>query len=107
MAHEVEITNDNFDTEVLNSNIPVLVDFWAEWCGPCKMIDPIVEELAESYDGKLKVATVNVDDVGDIAARYGIVSIPTLLVFKGGEIVNKQVGAVPRPAIENLFKEYV
>jgi len=107
MAHEVEITNDNFDTEVLKSDIPVLVDFWAEWCGPCKMIDPIVEELAESYEGKLKVGTVNVDDEGDIAARYGIVSIPTLLVFKGGEIVNKQVGAVPRPAIENLFKEYV
>ena len=107
MAHEVEITNDNFDTEGLKSDIPVLVDFWAEWCGPCKMIDPIVEELAESYEGKLKVGTVNVDDEGDIAARYGIVSIPTLLVFKGGEIVNKQVGAVPRPAIENLFKEYV
>lgn len=107
MAHEVELTKDNFDTEVLKSEIPVLIDFWAEWCGPCKMIDPIVEELAESYEGKLKVGTVNVDEEGDIAAQYGIVSIPTLLVFKNGDIVNKQVGAVPRQTIEGLFKEYV
>jgi thioredoxin 1 len=107
MAHEVTLTADNFDTEVLQSDIPVLIDFWAEWCGPCKMISPIVEELAGSYDGKLKVGKVNVDEEGDIASQYGIISIPTLLVFKNGEIVNKQVGAVPRPAIEALFKEFV
>lgn len=107
MAHEVTLTADNFDTEVLQSSMPVLIDFWAEWCGPCKMISPIVEELAGSYDGKLKVGKVNVDEEGDIASQYGIISIPTLLVFKNGEIVNKQVGAVPRPAIEALFKEFV
>jgi thioredoxin 1 len=107
MAHEVTLTTDNFDTEVLKSNVPVLVDFWAEWCGPCKMVEPVVDELAEAYDGKLKVGKVNVDDAGDIASRYGIVSIPTLLIFKGGEVVNKQVGAVPRPALEALFKEFV
>ncbi len=107
MSHEVELTNDNFDAEVMKSDTPVLIDFWAEWCGPCKMIDPIVEELAEAYEGKIKVGKVNVDEQGDIAAKYGIVSIPTLLVFKDGEIVNRQVGAVPRPTIEGLFKEFV
>lgn len=107
MANEVTLTNDNFETEVLQSDKPVLIDFWAEWCGPCKMVDPVVKELAESYEGKLKVGKVNVDEQGDIASRYGIVSIPTLLVFKGGELVNRQVGAVPRPTIEGLFKDLV
>ncbi|HUX22253.1 MAG TPA: thioredoxin [Spirochaetia bacterium] len=107
MAHEVTLTAENFDTEVLQSDVPVLIDFWAEWCGPCKMISPIVEELAGSYEGKLKVGKVNVDEEGDIASKYGIISIPTLLVFKNGDIVNKQVGAVPRPSIEALFKEFV
>ena len=107
MAHEVTLTTENFESEVLKSDLPVLIDFWAEWCGPCKMISPIVEELAEAYAGKLKVGKLNVDEEGDIAAQYGIISIPTLLLFKDGELVNKQVGAVPRPAIEGLFKDLV
>ena len=107
MAHEVTLTVDNFEAEVLKSALPVLIDFWAEWCGPCKMISPIVEELAEAYAGKLKVGKLNVDEEGDIAAQYGIISIPTLLLFNKGDLVNKQVGAVPRPAIEALFKDLV
>ncbi len=107
MAHEVTLTTENFESEVLKSDLPVLIDFWAEWCGPCKMISPIVEELAEAYEGKLKVGKLNVDEEGDIAAQYGIISIPTLLLFKDGELVNKQVGAVPRPTIEALFKDLV
>jgi len=90
----VEITNKNFESEVVKSDIPVLVDFWAEWCGPCKVIAPIVEELSNELDGKLKVAKVNVDDAQELASQFNIMSIPTLLVFKGGEPVEMIVGAV-------------
>ncbi len=107
MSTEVTLSSDNFQTEVLNSPVPVLVDFWAEWCMPCKMIAPAVEELAKSYSGRLKVGKVNVDDEGDLAAEYGILSIPTLLVFKDGQMVRQQVGALPRPAIEAMVKEYL
>lgn len=95
MAKTVEITDANFE-EVISSEKPVLVDFWAEWCGPCKMIGPVVEELASDYDGRAVVAKVNVDENPDVSAKFGIRSIPTLLVFKNGEIVDKQVGAVPK-----------
>jgi len=95
MSKPIEITDDNFE-EVINSEKPVLVDFWAEWCGPCKMIGPIVEELAGEYDGKAVVGQVDVDANPQVSAKFGIRSIPTLLVFKGGEIVDKQVGAVPK-----------
>ncbi|MEO1051629.1 MAG: thioredoxin [Bacteroidota bacterium] len=95
MSKTVEITDTNFE-EVINSEKPVLVDFWAEWCGPCKMIGPVVEELATDYDGKAVIAKVNVDENPNVSAKFGIRSIPTLLVFKGGEIVDKQVGAVPK-----------
>jgi len=95
MSKPIEITDDNFE-EVINSEKPVLVDFWAEWCGPCKMIGPIVEELAGEYDGKAVVGKVDVDANPQVSAKFGIRSIPTLLVFKGGEIVDKQVGAVPK-----------
>lgn len=95
MAKTVEITDSNFE-EVISSEKPVLVDFWAEWCGPCKMIGPVVEELASDYDGKAVVAKVNVDENPNVSAKFGIRSIPTLLVFKNGEIVDKQVGAVPK-----------
>ncbi|HHP7240125.1 MAG TPA: thioredoxin [Cyclobacteriaceae bacterium] len=98
MAKPVELTDTNFD-EVVNTEKPVLVDFWAEWCGPCKMIAPIVEELADEYDGKAIVGKLDVDTNPEVSAKYGIRSIPTLLVFKNGEIVDKQVGAVPKTVL--------
>ncbi|MDH5365566.1 MAG: thioredoxin [Cyclobacteriaceae bacterium] len=95
MGKTIEITDANFE-EVMGSEQPILVDFWAEWCGPCKMIGPVVEELAGDYEGKAVIGKVNVDENPTVAAKFGIRSIPTLLVFKGGEIVDKQVGAVPK-----------
>ena len=95
MGKVKEITDANFE-EVIASEQPILVDFWAEWCGPCKMIGPVVEELASDYEGKAVIAKVNVDENPNVAAKFGIRSIPTLLVFKGGEIVDKQIGAVPK-----------
>ena len=107
MSSEVTVTDDNFDSEVLKSDIPVLVDFWAQWCMPCKMIAPILKELAENYEGKLKIAKLEVDNAPKIADRYKIISIPTLMVFKEGEVVNQFVGAGSRDHIEALFREYI
>ena len=98
MGKTIELTDANFD-QIVNTDKPVLVDFWAEWCGPCKMIGPVVEELAKDYDGKAVVAKLNVDENPQVTARYGVRSIPTLLVFKGGQIVDKQVGAVPKSVL--------
>lgn len=92
----VEITDANFQKEVLDSAVPVLVDFWAVWCGPCKLIAPIVEELATEYDGKLKVGKIDVDNNPEVPLRFGIRSIPTLMVFKGGKVVEQVIGAVPK-----------
>jgi len=94
MSKTVELTDSNFDETIQAGDKPVLVDFWAEWCGPCKMIAPVVEELAKDYDGKAIVGKLDVDQNPGVSAKYGIRSIPTLLVFKNGEIVDKQVGAV-------------
>ena len=103
----IEFTDDNFDTEVLKSNLPVLVDFWAEWCGPCKMIAPIVEEIAGDYAGKVKVGKVNVDFNNQVAMQYGIRGIPALLVFKSGSVANQIVGAVPKNNITQILDEVI
>jgi len=95
----LQITDSNFDELVLNSDKPVLVDFWAEWCGPCRVVGPIVEELSKDYEGRAVVGKVDVDNNPNISMKYGIRNIPTLLVFKNGEIVDKQVGAVPKTVL--------
>jgi len=99
MSNIVETSAAGFKTEVLESATPVLVDFWAPWCGPCRMVAPLIEEIAKEYDGKLKVLKVNTDENMDIAMRYNIVSIPTLGFFRGGEMVDRIIGAVPKKVI--------
>ncbi|MBF0117380.1 MAG: thioredoxin [Desulfobacterales bacterium] len=99
----LEINDKNFESEVLKSDIPVLVDFWAPWCGPCRSIAPIIEELANVYLGKIKIGKCNVDDNQLVAAQYGIRSIPTLKFFKNGNIVNELVGMAPKPTLEKAL----
>lgn len=103
MASELTLTTEEFESKVINSDVPVLVDFWAEWCGPCKMIGPSIEELATEFSGRAKVFKVDVDSEGDLAGRFGIMSIPQLLVFKGGKEVDRMVGAAPKPKIAELI----
>ena len=105
MSEHIEITGASFEAEVLSSPIPVLIDFWAAWCGPCRMVGPIIEQIAEEYSGRLKVGKVNVDEEADLAGRHGVVSIPTLVVYKDGKIVNQSSGALPKQNIEALFRD--
>ena len=100
---EIVLTEKNFEEEVLKSEIPVLVDFWATWCGPCRMLAPTIAKIAEEQEGALKVGKVDVDEAPELAVRYGISSIPTLMVFKNGQAVKTSVGVIPKPAIEALF----
>jgi len=100
-------TDESFKKEVTESELPVLVDFWAEWCGPCKQIAPIVEELAKEYSGKIKIGKINVDDNPRIATRYGIMSIPTLIIFKNGKISDQAVGALTKVELKRLIEEHI
>jgi len=101
------LSTDNFEQEVLQSAEPVLVDFWATWCPPCRLIAPTIEALADEYQGRVKVAKLDVDEHGELAGRYGIRSIPTLLLFKGGQVVEQRVGALPRPELVRLLDQHV
>ncbi len=104
---EITLTSSNFDAEVTKSDKPVLVDFWATWCGPCRMVAPVIEQLAKDYDGKIKVGKVNVDDEGSLAAQFGIVSIPTIIMFVNGKPVDKLVGAHSSDDFEDMIEKYL
>lgn len=100
---EIIVTKDNFDSEVMKSDIPVVVDFWASWCGPCKMLSPVVAQIAEESQGKIKVCKINIDEEEELAMKYQIMSIPTLLIVKNGEVVNKSIGFMSKEDIYKLF----
>ena len=102
---EMKFTSANFDAEVLKSDMPVVVDFFATWCGPCKMMAPVIETLASEYDGKVKIGKLDVGENSDIAAKYGVMSIPTIILFKNGEAVKKTVGVQNKAVLENAIKE--
>lgn len=106
-SHLIQATDANFEQEVLNSSLPVLVDFWAPWCGPCLMVAPVIEQLAEIYQGKLKVVKVNVDENPAISARFQIMSIPTLILFKDGKPVDSVIGALPKNQMIRFLSKYL
>jgi len=101
------VTDSTFQQEVLESNVPVLVDFWAPWCGPCRMVAPIVQEIAEQYNGQVKVVKLNTDENPGVASQYGIRSIPTLMIFQAGQQVDRVVGAVPKTTLASKLDQYV
>jgi len=105
MSDLLQVTDDNFDAEIMNSELPAMVDFWAEWCGPCRMVGPVVKELANEYQVKIKFAKMDVDKNRQTPARFGIRNIPTLILFKGGEVANTIVGAHPKSSIEDELKK--
>jgi thioredoxin 1 len=106
-ANTLEFTDATFDKDVLSSEVPVLVDFWAEWCGPCRMMTPTVDAIANDYHGRVKVGKLNVDENGGVAMRYNIRGIPTLLLFKGGQIVEQKVGAVGKTDVQKMIESHL
>lgn len=104
---EIKVNDENFKQEVLESSVPALVDFWAEWCMPCLMVAPIVEQIAKEYEGKLKVCKLNVDEARNTASNYKVMSIPTLAIFKNGKIVDKIVGALPKSELKKAIKPHI
>jgi thioredoxin 1 len=103
----ITLTSGNFEQEVLNSHMPVLIDFWAPWCGPCKMIGPSIDQLAGEYEGRIRICKVNVDEENELAQKHGIVSIPTLILYNEGAIVSQKNGAAPKREIEAMFKDII
>lgn len=107
MSAAAQVTDATFKDEVLESDVPVLVDFWAPWCGPCRMVAPVVDEIAQQYEGRIKVVKLNTDDNPSVASQYGIRSIPTLMLFKDGQRVDMVVGAVPKTTLANTVEKYL
>lgn len=107
MSATESVTDNSFKEDVLDSSVPVLVDFWAPWCGPCRMVAPVVDEIAQQYDGRVKVVKLNTDENPKTASDYGIRSIPTLMIFKGGQRVDMVVGAVPKTTLANTLEKYL
>ena len=103
----IKVTDEEFDEKILNSDLPVVVDFWAPWCGPCKAVAPILDKLAEDYSGKVVIAKVNTDEENQYAAQYGVQGIPTMIFFHEGKLVHRQVGALPEPILRDLFEQFV
>jgi thioredoxin 1 len=105
MSDLLQVTDETFEAEIVNSNLPAMVDFWAEWCGPCRMVGPVVEDLAKAYAGKIKIAKMDVDKNRQTPAKFGIRNIPTLILFKGGKVANTIIGAQPKSYIEGELKK--
>lgn len=107
MSKPIELNDENFDQELGNSQVPVLVDYWAEWCGPCKMVAPVLEEIAEEYEGKLLIGKLDVDTNRDSAAKQNVMSIPTLILFKDGKPIDQRIGALSKVQLEEFLEEYI